>query len=229
MEAPVEKEEMGVTINMDNGENNFVGELVDEPVETLIRKPSKKELDREEGRRGNERKPSNKVTYHPVSGRSDSAPSVPYRPGVARGSYRPTGVLGYVNPEKEDKSRRRSRSRDEFRPKDGRESFRHFEDREENRRPRRSRDFEERDSRRLEEHEKRMSMLEASLHELYPTSAITVQKNQEEDPVPSIKKWTNDDIPMEKFQTDGVSQLSESELLAIIKIEIGRASCRERV
>ena len=121
MEAPVEKEEMGVTINMDNGENNFVGE-----------------------------------------------------------------------------------------------SFRHFEDREENRRPRRSRDFEERDSRRLEEHEKRMSMLEASLHELYPTSAITVQKNQEEDPVPSIKKWTNDDIPMEKFQTDGVSQLSESELLAII-------------
>ena len=31
MEAPVEKEEMGVTINMDNGENNFVGELVDEP------------------------------------------------------------------------------------------------------------------------------------------------------------------------------------------------------
>ena len=216
MEAPVEKEETGVTINMDNGENNFVGELVDEPIETLIRKPSKKELDREEGRRGNERKPSNKVTYHPVSGRSDSAPSVPYRPGVARGSYRPTGVLGYVNPEKEDKSRRRSRSRDEFRPKDGRESFRHFEDREENRRPRRSRDFEERDNRRLEEHEKRMSMLEASLHELYPTSAITVQKNQEEDPVPSIKKWTNDDIPMEKFQTDGVSQLSESELLAII-------------
>lgn len=59
-------------------------------------------------------------------------------------------------------------------------------------------------------------MLEASLHEPYPTSAITVQKNQEEDPVPSIKKWTNDDIPMEKFQTDGVSQLSESELLAII-------------
>ncbi len=59
-------------------------------------------------------------------------------------------------------------------------------------------------------------MLEASLHELYHTSAINVQKNQEEDPVPSIKKWTNDDIPMEKFQTDGVSQLSESELLAII-------------
>lgn len=50
---------MCVTINMDNGENNFVGELVDEPIETLIRKPSKKELDREEGRRGNERKPSN--------------------------------------------------------------------------------------------------------------------------------------------------------------------------
>lgn len=44
MEAPVEKEEMGVTINMDNGENNFVGELVDEPIETLVRKPSKKSL-----------------------------------------------------------------------------------------------------------------------------------------------------------------------------------------
>ena len=84
--------------------------------------------------------------------------------------------------------------------------MRSFLDREESRRPRRSRDFGERDSRRLEEHEKRMSMLEASLHELYPTSAITVQKNQEEDPAPSIKKWTNDDIPMEKFQTDGVSQ-----------------------
>ena len=35
MEAPVEKEEMGVTINMDNGENNFVGELVDEPKKSL--------------------------------------------------------------------------------------------------------------------------------------------------------------------------------------------------
>ena len=88
-----------------------------------------------------------------------------------------------------------------------------------NAKPRRSRDFEERDSRRLEEHEKRMSMLEASLHEPYPTSAITVQKNQEEDPVPSIKKWTNDDIPMEKLAfgyhhwqwTEGVSNCRSHE------------------
>ena len=213
METPVINGEMNSSMRHEDMHPDDV-ETEESSIE--IRRPSKKELDREEGRRGNERKPSNKVTYHPVSGRSDSAPSVPYRPGVARGSYRPTGVLGYVNPEKEDKSRRRSRSRDEFRSKDGRESVRHYEDREEGGRPRRRRDFEERDNRRLEEHEKRMSMLEASLHELYPTSAITVQKNQEEDPVPSIKKWTNDDIPMEKFQTDGVSQLSESELLAII-------------
>ena len=44
MEAPVEKEEKGVTINMDNGENNFVGELVNEPIETLIRNLQRRNL-----------------------------------------------------------------------------------------------------------------------------------------------------------------------------------------
>ena len=34
-----------------------------------------------------------------------------------------------------------------------------------------------------------MSRLEASLHELYPTSNITIQKQPEEGPVPSIKIW----------------------------------------
>jgi hypothetical protein len=34
-----------------------------------------------------------------------------------------------------------------------------------------------------------MSRLEAPLHELYPTSNITIQKQPEEGPVPSIKIW----------------------------------------
>ena len=76
----------------------------DEPDSVPVKRPSKKELDREEGRRGNERKPSNRVTYYDVPGAPDSTPRVAYRPSVARGSYRPTGVLGYVNPEKEARS-----------------------------------------------------------------------------------------------------------------------------
>ena len=89
------------------------------------------------------------------------------------------------------------------------------------RRATRRRQPENRDGRRYEkeeiiEHQTKMSKLEASLHELYPTSRITIKKKQEEEPVAPVKKWSNDDIPMEKFQTDGVGQLSDSELLAII-------------
>jgi len=61
-----------------------------------------------------------------------------------------------------------------------------------------------------------MSQLEASLHELYPTSDIKAVGKTEEEPVTPYKNWSNSDIPLEKLQTDGVSQLSESELLAII-------------
>ncbi|MCR5314788.1 MAG: DNA repair protein RadC [Bacteroidaceae bacterium] len=177
------------------------GMYQDEESESVnIKRPSKKELDREEGRRGNERKLSKKVTYYDVPGAPDSTPRVAYRPTVARGSYRPTGVQGYVDPEKEKRIEKEKERRYERRQK------------------KRAEERERRRHKRQEffEHERKMSKLEASLHELYPTSNINIQKQPEEDPVPSIKKWTNDDLPMEKFQTDGVSQLSESELLAII-------------
>ena len=66
------------------------------------------------------------------------------------------------------------------------------------------------------EHQRKMSQLEASLHELYPTSEIKAVGKTEEEPITPYKNWSNNDIPLEKLQTDGVSQLSESELLAII-------------
>ena len=207
MEAPVEKEELEVHTGMSSEAQNLDGMYQDEESESVtIKRQSKKELDREEGRRGNERKLSKKVTYYDVPGAPDSTPRVAYRPTVARGSYRPTGVQGYVDPDKKQHDK---------------DTYRYEKEREKKRERRQRKRGEERDRRKNErsefaEHERKMSRLEASLHELYPTSNITIQKQPEEDPVPSIKKWTNDDIPMEKFQTDGVSQLSESELLAII-------------
>lgn len=201
MEAPVENTKMDVHTEMGVEVQNPDGMYQDEESESVtIKRLSKKELDREEGRRGNERKLSKKVTYYDVPGAPDSTPRVAYRPTVARGSYRPTGVQGYVNPEKQKCIEKEKERRCERRQK------KRAEERE-RRRHKREEFFE---------HERKMSKLEASLHELHPTSNITIQKQPEEDPVPSIKKWTNDDLPMEKFQTDGVSQLSESELLAII-------------
>lgn len=201
MEAPVENTKMDVHTGMGVEVQNPDGMYQDEESESVtIKRLSKKELDREEGRRGNERKLSKKVTYYDVPGAPDSTPRVAYRPTVARGSYRPTGVQGYVDPEKEKRIEKEKERRCERRQK------KRAEERE-RRRHKREEFFE---------HERKMSKLEASLHELYPTSNINIQKQPEEDPVPSIKKWTNDDLPMEKFQTDGVSQLSESELLAII-------------
>ena len=201
MEAPVENTKMDVHTGMGVEVQNPDWMYQDEESESVtIKRLSKKELDREEGRRGNERKLSKKVTYYDVPGAPDSTPRVAYRPTVARGSYRPTGVQGYVDPEKEKRIEKEKERRYERRQK------KRAEERE-RRRHKREEFFE---------HERKMSKLEASLHELYPTSNINIQKQPEEDPVPSIKKWTNDDLPMEKFQTDGVSQLSESELLAII-------------
>ena len=201
MEVPVENTKMDVHTGMGVEVQNPDWMYQDEESESVtIKRLSKKELDREEGRRGNERKLSKKVTYYDVPGAPDSTPRVAYRPTVARGSYRPTGVQGYVDPEKEKRIEKEKERRYERRQK------KRAEERE-RRRHKREEFFE---------HERKMSKLEASLHELYPTSNINIQKQPEEDPVPSIKKWTNDDLPMEKFQTDGVSQLSESELLAII-------------
>ena len=210
MEAPVENVEMEVSTGM--GSEQQLPNEVDKDEESeesesvTIKRLSKKELDREEGRRGNERKLSKKVTYREVPGAPDSTPRVPYRPTVARGSYRPTGVQGYVDPEKE------KRSRDTYREEREREKRR--ERRQRKRAEPCDRKLHERDE--YFEHERKMSRLEASLHDLYPTSKITRQEKPEEEPISSVKMWSHDDIPMEKFQTDGVGQLSESELLAII-------------
>ena len=208
MEAPVENVEMEVHTGKGSEEQHSDEvEKDDESEESesvTIKRLSKKELDREEGRRGNERKPSKKVTYHDVPGAPDSTPRVAYRPSVARGSYRPTGVQGYVDLEKRD-----------------RDSYRDEREREKRRERREKKRTEERERRRHErdeffEHKRKMSRLEASLHELYPTSEITRQEIQEEEPISLYKKWSNGDIPIEKLLTDGVDQLSESELLAII-------------
>ena len=192
----------------------------DEPDSVPVKRPSKKELDREEGRRGNERKPSNRVTYYDVPGAPDSTPRVAYRPSVARGSYRPTGVLGYVNPEKEAKPLRNKRARDESRSKGARDTYPTEKrgERKEARSGKRPEEIERKrvDRKELVEHQRKMSQLEASLHELYPTSDIKAVGKTEEEPVTPYKNWSNSDIPLEKLQTDGVSQLSESELLAII-------------
>ena len=208
IEAPVENVEMEVHTGKGSEEQHSDEvEKDDESEESesvTIKRLSKKELDREEGRRGNERKPSKKVTYHDVPGAPDSTPRVAYRPSVARGSYRPTGVQGYVDLEKRD-----------------RDSYRDEREREKRRERREKKRAEERERRRHErdeffEHKRKMSRLEASLHELYPTSEITRQEIQEEEPISLYKKWSNGDIPIEKLLTDGVDQLSESELLAII-------------
>lgn len=111
-------------------------------------------------------------------------------------------------------------SRDESRSKGAKDCY-PSDKRGERNRSREKKQSEERDGRSYEkeefiEHQKKMSKLEASLHELYPTSKITRQECQDEEPFASVKKRSNDDMPMEKFQTDSVSQLSESELLAII-------------
>ena len=221
MEAPFENEESEVTVSMNHEEIHADEDEKDEPDTLPVKRPSKNELDREEGRRGNERKPSNRVTYMPDPGQPETAPSVPYRPGVARGSYRPTGVQGYVTPaeknnrirsrrEREDSGRHRFEK--EFHPSEKRGKDRHDRDRKE------YSEYSDRkfDRKEFKEHQKKMSQLEASLHELYPTSEITIQKRLEEESPSAIKKWTNEDLPLEKMQTDGVSQLSESELLAII-------------
>ena len=207
MEATVENVKMEVHTGMGSEEQSSDGvDKDDESESVIVKRLSKKELDREEGRRGNERKLSKKVTYHEVPGAPDSTPRIPYRPTVARGSYRPTGVQGYVDPEKE------RRDRDSYRADREREKRR--ERRQRKRAEERERKLRERDE--LFEHERKMSRLEASLHDLYPTSKIVRQERTDEEPASSVKKWSHDDIPMEKFQTDGVGQLSESELLAII-------------
>lgn len=79
MEVPVENVEMEVHTDKGCEEQHSDEQEKDEESEPItIKRLSKKELDREEGRRGNERKPSKKVTYHDVPGAPDSTPRVPY-------------------------------------------------------------------------------------------------------------------------------------------------------
>ena len=216
MEATVENVELedvrtdrGSEQHLEHPEEGETG--TDEETDAVsVKRQSKKELDREGGRRGNERKPSKKVTYHDVPGAPDSTPRYAYRPGVARGSYRPTGVQGYVNPEKEEKVAKPKNKQNGSRPK-GLKSVVAEEKRKENGNPRRMTGNEE-----LAEHQQKMSRLEASLHELYPASEIKAVGRSEEEPLTPFKRWSNNDIPLEKMEKDGVSQLSESELLAII-------------
>lgn len=214
MEVSAENEEPVMDIRMEHEEVLDEEEENGETASLPDKRTSKKALDREEGRRGNERKPSNRVTYRPAPGQPDSTPSVPYRPGVARGSNRPTGVQGYVNPPQPKKPRPVSRSKS---AKDSVPAEKQGARRNANKRMAPEVNEGRRtNNKELAEHQAKMSQLEASLHELYPTSKISVQGRQEEEPLTSVKKWSNNDLPMEKFQTDGVSQLSESELLAII-------------
>ncbi len=222
MDVSVENENMDGGFGMEHEQPHADEEEKDETDSVQVKRPTKKELDREEGRRGNERKPSNRETYRSVPGEPDSTPSVPYRPGVARGSHRPTGVQGYVNPERSKNTSRSRSSREGTRSKGTRAAYPANVGRGERRNFQKRGGIQERPDRRAGrkefiEHEEKMSRLEASLHEFYPTSEITIQKKElDEEPVVPIKKWTNDDLPLEKFQTEGVGQLSESELLAII-------------
>lgn len=70
--ASVANGEMNGGVGMEQMEVHSEEVETDESASIPVRRPSKKELDRVEGRRGNERKPSNRVTYHEVPGAPDS-------------------------------------------------------------------------------------------------------------------------------------------------------------
>ena len=170
METSAENEETVNRADMGRDEKPTFEEDIDKPIVKSERRPTKKDIDREEGRKGSERR-RRESRYKEDSHRSSS-------------SHRPT-----------DPSTHSSERRSTIRPY----------------RTKRTSEWKE-----ILEHQDKMSKLEKSLHELYPTSKITVHENTEEEPISLYKKWSNGDIPVEKLLTDGVDQLSESELLAII-------------
>ena len=170
METSAENEETVNRADMGRDEKPTFEEDIDKPIVKSERRPTKKDIDREEGRKGSERR-RRESRYKEDSHRSSS-------------SHRPT-----------DPSTHSSERRSTIRPY----------------RTKRTSEWKE-----IMEHQDKMSKLEKSLHELYPTSKITVHENTEEEPISLYKKWSNGDIPVEKLLTDGVDQLSESELLAII-------------
>jgi len=172
METSAENEETVNRADMGRDEKPTFEEDIDKPIVKSERRPTKKDIDREEGRKGSERR-RRESRYKEDSHRSSS-------------SHRPTES----NPSTHSSERRST-----IRPY----------------RTKRTSEWKE-----IMEHQDKMSKLEKSLHELYPTSKITVHENTEEEPISLYKKWSNGDIPIEKLLTDGVDQLSESELLAII-------------
>ena len=171
METSTENEEMENRTDMGRDEKHAFEEDIDKPIVKSERRPTKKDIDREEGRKGSERR--RRESRHKEDSRRPSS------------SHRSEGS---------------SRSNHEER----RSTIRPY-------RSKRTSEWKE-----IMEHQDKMSKLEKSLHELYPTSKITVHENTEEEPISLYKKWSNGDIPVEKLLTDGVDQLSESELLAII-------------
>lgn len=171
METSAENEEMENRTNMGRNEKPAIEEDIDKPIVKSERRPTKKDIDREEGRKGSERR------------RRESR----YKENV----HRPF-------------SSQRSESGSKSHPAEKGSTIRPY-------RSKRTSEWKE-----IMEHQDKMSKLEKSLHELYPTSKITVRESSEEEPISLYKKWSNGDIPVEKLLTDGVDQLSESELLAII-------------
>ena len=171
METSAENKEMENRTNIDRNEKPAIEEDIDKPIVKSERRPTKKDIDREEGRKGSERR------------RRESR----YKENV----HRPF-------------SSQRSESGSKSHPAEKGSTIRPY-------RSKRTSEWKE-----IMEHQDKMSKLEKSLHELYPTSQITVRESSEEEPISLYKKWSNGDIPIEKLLTDGVDQLSESELLAII-------------
>ena len=171
METSAGNEEMKNRTNMGRNEKPAIEEDIDKPIVKSERRPTKKDIDREEGRKGSERR--RRESRHKEDGHR---PSSSHRPESSSKS-KPTEKGSTIRP---------------YRSK-------------------RTSEWKE-----IMEHQDKMSKLEKSLHELYPTSKITVHENTEEEPISLYKKWSNGDIPIEKLLTDGVDQLSESELLAII-------------
>ena len=171
METSAENEEMENRTNMGRNEKPVIEEDIDKPIVKSERRPTKKDIDREEGRKGSERR------------RRESR----YKENV----HRPF-------------SSQRSESGSKSHPAEKGSTIRPY-------RSKRTSEWKE-----IMEHQDKMSKLEKSLHELYPTSRITVREDTEDNPATLYKKWSNGDIPIEKLLTDGVDQLSESELLAII-------------
>ena len=171
METSAENEETVNRADMGRDEKPTFEEDIDKPIVKSERRPTKKDIDREEGRKGSERR--RRESRYKEDGHRPSS------------SHRP---------ESSSKSK----------PIEKGSTIRPY-------RSKRTSEWKE-----IMEHQDKMSKLEKSLHELYPTSKITVRESSEEEPISLYKKWSNGDIPVEKLLTDGVDQLSESELLAII-------------